>query len=105
MYTISKFQPQILYILGYMIPPNQGSSLFQDSSLNKILRENFYILGYGGPNEIPQDFPDREQTLILVVKVLDLEGETVTRGSSYNLTILNSAVTGHLGKMIISPNW
>ena len=88
-----------------MIPPNQGSSLFQDSSLNETPRENCYILGYEGPNEISQDVPDREQNLIYVVKVLDLEGETVTCGNSYNFTILNNTKISHLGKTLIIPNW
>ena len=39
------------YIMAYMIPPNQGSNLSQDSSLNKTPRENCYILGYKGSNE------------------------------------------------------
>ena len=52
-----------------MIPPNQGSNLSQDSSLNKTPRENCYISGYKGPNEISLDFLDREQTVIFVVKV------------------------------------
>ena len=87
-----------------MIPPNQGSILSLDSSLNRTPRENFYISGCEGPNEISQDFRDREQTLISRVKGLDSEYETVTCGSSYNFSILNSPVAGHLGKMIISPN-
>ena len=37
---------------GDMIPPIQGSSLSQDSSLNRTPRENCYISGYEGPNEI-----------------------------------------------------
>ena len=59
MNTVSKIQPQILYILGDMIPPSQGSSLFKNSSLNRKPRENCYILGYRGPNGIPKDFPER----------------------------------------------
>ena len=55
MYTVSKLQPHILYILGDMIPPNQGSSLFQDSSINLTPGENCYISGYKGPNEIYED--------------------------------------------------
>ena len=88
-----------------MIPPNQGSSLFQDSSLNKKPRENCYILGYKSPNGISQDFIDREWTFLSVVKFLDTEGETVTRGSLYNFVIMNSPETRHLGKTLISPNW
>ena len=64
-----------------MIPPNQGSSLSHDSSLNKTPRDNRYISGYEGPNEISQDVPNRARTVLYVVKVSDLEGDTVTRGS------------------------
>ena len=52
MHTVYKNEPQIHYILGDMIPQNQGSSLSHDSSLNMTPRENFYISGYEGPNEI-----------------------------------------------------
>ena len=88
-----------------MIPPNQGSSLFQDSSLNRTPREKSYILGYEGPNEISQDVPDRARTVLSVVNVLDLEGETVTRGSPYNFAMLNTPETCYLTKMLIRPNW
>ena len=40
-----------------------------------------------------------------VVQISEPEDEPVTRGMPYNFTILNSAVTGHLGTMIINPNW
>ena len=62
-------------------------------------------MGYRGPNGIPKDFLERERNLILVVQILDSEDEPVTRGMLYNFAILNSPVTGHLGKMIINPNW
>ena len=88
-----------------MFPPNQGSSLFHDSSLNRTPRENCYIPGYKGPNEIFQDVPDMERTLIYVIKYLDPESEIVTRGSSYNFDMLNNPETSHLGKMLLSPNW
>ena len=39
-------------------------------------RENCYIFGYKGQNEIYQDVVDREHTLISVVKFLEPEGET-----------------------------
>ena len=78
-----------------MILPNQGSSLFQDSSLNRTPKENCYISGYKGPNKICKDVPEREQTLILVVLVLDPEDETVTRGSPYNFAMLNRPETSH----------
>ena len=88
-----------------MIPPNQGSSLFQDSSLNRTPRENFYILGYKGPNEIYEDVTEIVSTVIFLVLILDPEDQAVTCGNPYNFIVLNSLVTGHLGKMIISPNW
>ena len=91
--------------MGYMIPTSQGSNLSQDSSLNRTPRENCYISGYEGPNEIYEDVPERAQTLLFVVKVSDPEDETVTHGSLYNFVVRNSPVTGHLGKMIISLNW
>ena len=56
-----------------MIPPIQGSSLSQDSTLNKWPRENCYISGYEGPNEISKDVLKRAQNLFYVVKVLGLE--------------------------------
>ena len=55
MYILSKIQLHIHYILGDMIPPSYGSSLFQNSSLNKTPGENRYSLGYLGPNWIPED--------------------------------------------------
>ena len=87
-----------------MIPPNQGSIISQDSFLNRTPRENCYILGYKGPNEISQDVPDREHNLISMVKFSGLEGEIVTRGSPYKFTILNNPEIRHLGKIDISPN-
>ena len=68
-------------------------------------RENCYISSYKGPNEISEDVLEREQTLISLVKFLDPEDETVTRDRPYNFAVLNSPVTGHLGKRIINPNW
>ena len=62
-------------------------------------------MGYRGPNIIPEDVPEISQTLISVVRILDSEDEPVTRGMPYNFDVLNSPVTGHLGKRIISPNW
>ena len=67
--------------MGDMIPLNQGSNLSLDSSLNKTPRENCYISGYEGPNEISQDVTDRTWTVLFVVKFSDPEGETVTRGT------------------------
>ena len=40
-----------------------------------------------------------------VVLVSDSDDEPVTRGSPYNFAVLNSPITGHLGKMTISFNW
>ena len=91
--------------MGDMISPNQGSSLFQDSSLNKTPRENCYISGYEGPNEISQDVPDREGNLIFVVNVLDPNNEIGTHGSLYKFTMLNGPEIRQLGKSIITPNW
>ena len=88
-----------------MIPPNQGFNLFQDSSPNRTPGENCYISGHKGPNEIYQDVPEITQNLISVVKFLDPEDATVTRGSPYNFTMLNSPETCHLGKTLISSNW
>ena len=67
--------------------------------------ENCYILGCKGPNEIYEDVIEKAQTVISVLIVLDPEDEIVICGSPYNVAVLNSPVTGHLGKMIISPNW
>ena len=62
-------------------------------------------MGYRGPNEIPKDVPKMVHNLISVVQSSDLEDEPVTRGSLYNFVVLNSPVTGHLGKRIINPKW
>ena len=67
--------------------------------------DNFYILGYEGPNEIFQDVPKRTRIVVSMVEVSDPEDETVTHGCLYNFAILNSLETGHLGKPLISPNW
>ena len=88
-----------------MIPPNQGSNLFQDSSLNRTPRENCYISCYKGPNEISQDVPDRAWIVLFVVKFLDPDDETVTCGGIYKLSMMNSLERSHLGKTLISPNW
>ena len=62
-------------------------------------------MGYRDPNGIPEDVPERAQTALFVVRSSDPEDETVTRGSLYNFAVLNSPVTGHLGKRIINPKW
>ena len=58
-------------------------------------------MGYKVPNEIYEDVLERAQTLTSVVQVSDLEDEIVTHGNQCNCAVLNSLVTGHLGKMII----
>ena len=60
-------------------------------------------MGYRGPNGIPEDVPERARTVIFVVRISEPEDETVTRGRPYNFVVLNSPVTGHLGKRIINP--
>ena len=67
--------------------------------------ENCYILGYKGLNENYEDFPERERNLISMARVSDLEDEPVTRGSLYNFIVLNSPVTGQVGKRIINTKW
>ena len=104
MYTVSKMHPQIHYILGDMIPSIQGCSLFQDSSLNRTPKENCYMSSYKGPNEIYEDFIEREWNLISMVDVSDPEDETVTCGSMYNFAMLNNPETSHLVKTVKSPN-
>ena len=99
------FQPHIRCIIGDMIPPNQGSSLSQDSALNRTPRENCYISGYKGLNEIFQDVPYRAHTILFVIKFSHLKGETLTHGILYKFSILNSSEISHLGKTRISPNW
>ena len=88
-----------------MIPPNKGSSLSLDSSLNRIPRENCYISGYKGSNEIYQDVPNRVRTLIYVVKFLDPEDEIVTCGSLYKFVMPNSPKISDLVDTLISSNW
>ena len=50
-------------------------------------------------------FQKMATTVISVIQVLDSEYELVTRGSPYSFDVMNSPVTGHLGKMFIRPNW
>ena len=87
-----------------MIPPNQGSSLFQDSSLKMTPTENCNISGYKDPNEILKDVLDRKHNLLSLVKVSDPDDETGTRGSPYRFAMLSSLELSHRGKTIISPN-
>ena len=88
-----------------MIPPNQGSSLSQDSSLNRTPRKNFFISGYEGSNEILKDVLDMEWTIIFVLKFSNPEDETLTHGIPYKFAMLNSPKISHLGKNLIRPNW
>ena len=62
-------------------------------------------MGYKGPNGIPEDIPEIPQHLISFIQILEPGDELVTRGMPYNCTVLNSPVTGHLGKIIINSNW
>ena len=62
-------------------------------------------MGYRGPNGIPEDVPKIARPLIYFFQISEPEDELVTRGMPYNFTVLNSAVAGHLAKMIIHPNW
>ena len=88
-----------------MVPPSQGSNLSQDSSLNMTPRENCYISGYEGPDEISQDVPGRARIVRSMVNISDLEGEIVTCGSPYKFAMLNCPKLSHHGKTIISHNW
>ena len=67
--------------------------------------ENCNILGYRGPNGIPEDVPERARTLISVVRISDSEDEPVTRGIPYNFVVPKILVTSHLGKRIINTKW
>ena len=62
-------------------------------------------MGDRGPNGIPKDVTEIKLTIISMIQILYSEDEPVTRDMPYNFTILNCPVTGHLGKMIINPNW
>ena len=88
-----------------MIPPNQVSNLFQDSSLNMTPMENFYIYGYKGEHEFLQDVPNRAWNLLSMVKFLDPDDETVRCEILYKFTMLNILESSHLGKTLICPNW
>ena len=88
-----------------MIPPTQGSSLSQNSTLNKRPRENCYISGQEGPNEILKNVSDRECNVVCVVKVSDPEGETVTCFIPYKFAMMKSPKIRHFRKLHISPTW
>ena len=62
-------------------------------------------MGYKSPNVIYEGVTERAQKLLSVIQVSNPEDETVTLGSPYKFTILNSPVTGHLGKRIINTKW
>ena len=40
-----------------------------------------------------------------MVQISELEDETLTRGRPYNFNVMNSPITGHLGKRTIIPNY
>ena len=64
-------------------------------------------MGYRGPNGIIEDVPENKQNLILVVQIPNSEDEPVTSGIPYNFVVLNSPVTGHVGKpilLVITPD-
>ena len=50
-----------------------------------------------------QDVVDRARTVVYVVQVSNLEGETVTRGSPYKVIMMNKLEISHLGKLRINP--
>ena len=66
--------------------------------------ESLY-LGIEGPNEISQDFENKEYNLVSLANVSDPEGEMVTRGCPYKFSMLNSPEISHHGKVCISPTW
>jgi len=47
----------------------------------------------------------KERNLISFGPKVKPENEPVTRGMPYNFAVMNSPVTGHLGKRIINPKW
>ena len=67
LYLLYEFQLHIRYTFRDMIPPNQGSSLLLNTIINRWPRDNCYISGQEGPNQILQDVADREQTVVYVV--------------------------------------
>jgi len=48
--------------------------------------------------EFLKNVPERAQTLIYMVQILDSEDEPVTCGIPFNFAVLNSPVTVHLTK-------
>ena len=60
-------------------------------------------MGVRCPNGIPEDVIEREHNLLSLFLISNSEDEPVTHGMSYNFVVLNSPVTGHLGKRIINP--
>ena len=62
-------------------------------------------MGYRGTNGIHEDVREISLPLIYLVQISKPEDEPVTRGMPYNVTVLNSPITGHLGQRIISYNW
>ena len=55
-------------------------------------------MGYRGPNGISEDVPERSRTVLSFFQISHSEDEPATRGMPYNFAVLNSPVTGHLGK-------
>ena len=62
-------------------------------------------MGYRGPNGIHEYVSEIAWTVLSVVLIYEPEDEPMTCGMPYNFTVLNSPITGHLGKMIINSNW
>ena len=60
---------------------------------------------YRGPNGILEDVLERARSLLSLFQSSDSEDQPVTHGMLYNFDVLNSLVTGHLGKRIINPEW
>ena len=60
-------------------------------------------MGYRGPNGIYENVPERAWPEISFIQISKPEEEPMTRGMPYNFAVLNSPVTGHLGKRIINP--
>ena len=62
-------------------------------------------MGYRGPDGIPEDVPEISRTVLSMVQIFEPKDEPVTCGMPYNFPVMNNPVTGHLGKMIINPQW
>ena len=71
----------------------------------KIKSGRIVAVATRGPNGIPRDVLEISCTALSLVQISEPEDEPVTCGIPYNFTVLNSPVTGHLGKMAISLNY